>query len=45
MGTTLDKLNGMSREELQGFLLNNDKANAIFATAVVIQKLQHSKNN
>ena len=45
MGTTLDKLNAMSREDLQGFLLNDDNANAIFATAVIIQKLQHSKNN
>ena len=44
MGKTVKELKGLSRRELQNLLLNDDKANAIFATAVIVQKLQHAKN-
>jgi len=43
-GTSLETLRGMSREELQEFLLNNDKANALFSAAVIMQKLKHNEN-
>jgi len=43
-GTTLPKLRAMTRPELQKLLLNNDKANALFATAVIMQKIKHNKN-
>lgn len=44
MGKTVKQLKSLSRRELQDLLLNDDKANAIFATAVIVQKLQHARN-
>jgi len=43
-GISLKDLQAMNRKELQSFLLNNDKANTLFATAIIIQKLQHNRN-
>lgn len=43
-GYTLNQLNSMSREELQNKLLNDDNLNALFSTAVIMQKLQHNRN-
>lgn len=43
-GYTLDELNNMSKEELRGKLLNDDKLNALFASAIIVQKLQTLKN-
>jgi hypothetical protein len=43
-GYTLDELNNMSRTQLQDKLLNDDKLNALFSAAVIVQKLQHKRN-
>lgn len=43
-GYTLDELNSMSKEELRSKLLNDDKLNALFASAIIVQKLQTLKN-
>ena len=43
-GYTLDELNNMSRTQLQDKLLNDDKLNALFSAAVIVQKLQHTRN-
>ena len=34
----------MSKKELQDFLLNNDRGNALFSAAIIMQKLQHNRN-
>jgi len=43
-GYTLDELNNMDRAQLQDKLLNDDKLNAMFSAAVIVQKLQHTRN-
>ena len=43
-GYTLDERNNMDRTQLQDKLLNDDKLNAMFSAAVIVQKLQHTRN-
>lgn len=43
-GVPLETLRNMSREELQSFLLNDDRGNALFSAAVIMQKLKHNEN-
>lgn len=43
-GISLEELKKMNKKELQNFLLNDDRANALFATSVIMQKLQHQRN-
>jgi len=44
LGISLSDIKGMTRKELQSFLLNDDKANSLFATAIIMQKLQNNRN-
>lgn len=44
VGKSLAEINEMSVEELRSFLLNDDKANAAFSAAIIMQKLQHNRN-
>ena len=43
-GVSLEAVNKMSKKELQDFLLNNDRGNALFSAAIIMQKLQHNRN-
>ena len=43
-GVSLEAVNKMSKKELQDFLLNNDRGNALFSAAIIMQKLQNNRN-
>ena len=44
LGVELEDIKSLSKKELKDLLLNNDKANALFATAIIMQKLQNNRN-